>query len=415
MHQNINNNTGLYQSFKITTELQRALQILSMPTEDLFEFVQKEIASNPLYELPSRFSQTSSLINDTPIPHQESIFENLLHQALLVLDKNEIETAKLLLGSLNPKGFLDVSLEELSREEHVDIEALKEVQKKIVKLSPLGIGSKNPREYFLLQLEEKEKENSLCYKLVNLHYNALIHQRYSEIQKKEKISKKMIQNEVEKHLKPLKLHPLQPLCIPRFARADIVVQEGEKGLNILIDDEEVYPINVTSKYQKLFTANTLSSPEKKCLIKALSSGNWLIKNLKIRKETLYKITKILLEKQKDFFLEGKKIEPITINQVAQQINLCTSTISRCIQNKYIKTPFGLFPLKHFFIHQYKTNQPEIHKELKKLIDNEEKTKPLTDEQICEKLSASGIKVSRRCVSKYRNSLNILSSKKRQKY
>jgi len=415
MHQNINNSTSLHQSVKITTELKRALLILSMPVESLSEFVNGEIASNPLYELPYKSHDTSSIKSDIPIPYQESLYEKMINQARITFSKEELKITKLLVSLLDHKGFLTESLEDIAYDEQIDLISLETAQKKLTKLSPLGIGSENRRDFFLLQLEEKNKKETLCFKLVKQYYNALINQRYSEIQKKEKISKKMIQKEIERELKPLKMQPLEAVFTPRFVRADIVVHEEANKLTILIDDEGVYPVSIASTYQNLFTSNTLNSPEKKYLINALSSGNWLIKNLKMRRDTLYKITKILVEEQKDFFLEGRKVKPLTIKEVAKKINLSPSTISRCVQNKYIKTPFGLFPLKHFFIHQCKTAQSSILDKLKKVIENEDRTNPLTDQQICEKLCKGGIKVSRRCISKYRNSLNILSAKKRQKH
>lgn len=420
MKQKLDYSPSIIQSLKVTAELKMALHVLSLPIVELSEFISKEIEGNPLFELnTSNFSCGFSIVSNE-IPFNQSTYEKLLNQTkYLFRSQEDLMLAKILIGSLDNRGFLCKAALQLAEDFSVDVEVLKKVQNMIMKMEPLGIASEGPREFLLLQLEEKGLLNTLSYKILEKHYDDFILQRYSQICKKLKISKKALQKEIDKVIKKLILQPLisNESNTPLWARPDIKVVEEDNTLKIYIDEEEIYPVNISSKYEKILTSNSLDSESKSTLIKALSSGNWLIKNLQMRKKTLYEITKYLIKTQKKFFSLGVKPETITIQEVSKGLSLSLSTISRAIQNKYIDTPFGMYPLKFFFTHTCKKNsfQSSILLELKKIIETEDKTKPLTDEQICKKLLNQGIKISRRCVSKYRQKLSITSAKKRRKY
>lgn len=408
------------QTLKITQELKRAFEILSLPISDLAEYYQNEIEKNPLYEVMYPLTQAVEE-NPNRTPSNPGNFTNLLNQAKCALfSKAEVEVAQILIGYLDRRGFITEPLEDLSQKYSIEIKIMEKVLEIIKNLDPPGSGSKDFQEYFLFQLKDKNEEKSLAFRIIKDHYQDFIHQRYPLLAKKLKISKKKLQEEINNKIKLLSLTPFstQDLEEPIWALPDIsVIEEGGK-LEILIHEEGIYPFKLSKKYEELLTSNTVSKEEKFILLKALSSGKWLIKNLQSRKKTLIELTSFLLKKQKHFFTEGKRPTPLTVKETAKTLGVNISTISRTVNNKYIETPFGLYPLRFFFSKtpSKKTiTQSSILSNLIKIIENEDKSKPLTDSEICNKLCSSGIQLSRRCVSKYRQKLSISAASKRKNY
>jgi len=399
------------QSLQMTQELQTALLILSLPISDLEEFYVNEIEKNPLYEAVYHKGLVGYENTYDQTEYKNSSYENLIFQAKCVLNGKDKSIAERILSHLNEKGFFVGQIKEIAKVENTTYNHVEKIRKILHELEPKGVGTYNPREFFLFQIEDK---NTLIYQVIDLYYEDLLNQRFSKIAKKLKTTKKVLQKEIEEKLKTLKIFPLSSQEEVIWTRPDITVEDQSGKLQILINEEGVFPIKLNEKYEKILTNPLLEKEEKAFLKKALSSGKWLIKNVQIRNKTLIELTNHLIKTQKHFFLNGQKPTALTIKDVAADLNLSYSTVLRAINNKIIQTPFGLYPLKFFFNKGGESGSEALDK-LKTIISKENKLKPFTDLELCNELQKQGVEVSRRCVAKYRKKLLISSASKRKKF
>ncbi len=391
----------------MSVAMERAFQVLMMPTIELSDWLEREIEKNPLLDLQKSYCEP---FDQSMIRSEVTLYDYLMKEiGVYFQTEREKAIAREIAGSLDEKGFLTLSPEELIGKE--------DVLRKFQQIEPLGIGARSVQETLLIQLEDK-KERPI-YRIVALHYDDLLHNRLKIISKKLKISiveiKKMIQND---------LRPLNPYPGRAFQReinsdlvADITIQK-EGGLwSVEVNDSNLPSFQIHEFYLDALENQSLKSDEVDYIRRHLAAGKWLTRILGRRKKTLHEIATYLLKQQRDF-LEGITDAPIpmTMKEVAEALALSESTITRAIADKGVATPRGLLKLRSFFTCGIQSSRGEISNQeakdlLLKLIHQEKD--PLSDEALSQKLKKRGIQCARRTVTKYRKELKIASASQRK--
>jgi len=426
-------NVNQSQKLRLSYNIHLCLKILQLPLLELKQFLQSQIESNFLLEFDFENSQKNtsdtgksfSQPNVNPSiqwqPFKPSLFEYLMKQAHETFEsKNALKIAEMIIGSLNKKGYLEENIYNIAKNTLSKPKEVEKVLHILQRFDPIGVAARNLQECLMIQAHEKFGEKSLSYRILQFHFDDLLHCRMSKILKKFTISKETLEKCIKIDIASLSFHPgasfsqelMQPL-IP-----DIELCKEKNTWAIKIHDEDLPPIHFHEPYlTHLLQVKDIS--QKREMRKLYKDALWLKKAMNHRNHLLTEIVKILLEKQPFFFKEEKLLLPLTIKDIAQELNISQSTASRAIADKYIKVPFGIFPLRSFFSTPVKTAQTEIAqtaalKILKSIISHEDKKRPYTDIQLVNQLRKQGITCARRTIAKYRRLMKIASAKYRQK-
>lgn len=382
----INTQLKQEQGMILTLAMREALTVLEMPTHDLALWIQKQIEQNPALQFEDEYEQKGAIDQENDGPSwiegiaapSISLRDHLLAQGREALTSPEdLREMEFLIDSLNDKGFL-----ESSGPEHL-VELLQS-------FDPPGIGAENLRHSLLLQLEEKE---SLAYRIIHDHYDDFIHRRDLPFPKAQ------IQEAI-KTLSRLSLNPAAP-----FRESEHHPQTPD----IFIEGTT---IRLSEAFLPKFKLDL--SPE---LGRFEASARWIEKVLSRRSEIMLRIAQLVVKRQVDFF-EGRSsdLAPLSFKEVASELSLNESTISRAVKEKVVSCAQGIFPLRYFFPHKVSEDGPSHHtakERLKCLIERECKEKPLSDRQLHIALKKQGIECARRTVTKYRQSLKIPPASRRK--
>ena len=390
------------QRLVMNAAMEQAFHILMMPTLELSEWLELEIEKNPLLKLTK-----STSYNDlsTSIPSSPTLYEHLLHEIELHFTiREEKEVARIFAGSLDDKGFITLSEEELEGKEAI--------LEKFQQMNPLGIGARNPQEALLIQLHDKK--GSLAYALVSDFYPDLLRSRLGKIAKAFHVSEKKIQEIIQK-----KIRPLNPFPGAAFYQesnpvlsSDLVFEKEGETWKVEVQSSHLPKIEVDETY-----LNLLKKEESEWLRRYLAGSNWLKRSVTRRQSILYAIGTYLLKRQRKF-LEGiaSSPSPMTMKEMAKDLELSESTVTRALSRKGASTPRGLIPLRDFFTYSIKSDQGMIsNQEAKMLILQliKHESAPLSDNALSKKLKERGIQCERRTVAKYRKELNIGTASERR--
>ncbi len=335
----------------------------------------------------------------------------------------ELEDACLfVIGNLNHNGFLEVNLEDITREIGCNEDTARKAITIIQDMDPPGVAATNVQESLVLQLKRLDLENSLAAEIIKDHLHSLELKNYGAIAKATKKPIKEVLAAIDI------ITGLNPFPGEQYAERDIhyiipdvfVHKVGDEYL-IVLNDEGLPRLKVSSAYEQIVEGDTNASAETKAYIKEkLRDAVWLIKSMQQRQRTIYKVVESLLKFQKDFFEKGvQHLKPLVLRDVAEDISMHESTVSRVTTNKYMHTPQGIYELKYFFSTAIPQQNGDalaaesIRQRIKNMIKNENPEKPLTDNAISKILIQENIKVARRTVAKYREQLGILPVKHRR--
>ncbi|WP_439628410.1 RNA polymerase factor sigma-54 [Gemmata sp.] len=311
------------------------------------------------------------------------------------------------------------SYDQLATDEEVE-EALTDV---VHKLEPAGVGARDLKECLLLQLNGDTPYRDVLRVLVRDHLEDIANNRIPIIQKATKFDIPTIQEAIEAlhHLDPkpgLKFADVET----RYVMPDVIVERtDDDDFNIRLTDEWVPKIRISKRTVDLIKNKDLDDKVREELRKKLQSADWLVKAVEQRRNTLLKVTRAIIEHQRAFLDIGMDhIQPLKMQQIADQVKVHVTTVSRAVDDKWVQTPRGVFPLKRFFGGGKENKQTgedvayEVMKQkLMELVSNEDKATPLSDEELVTKLNDSGYPVARRTVTKYRKMLKIPSSRQRK--
>jgi RNA polymerase sigma-54 factor len=374
------------------------------------------------------------------MPSRPQSLQDYLADQLSFVDTTpaQLELIKYLLTHIDENGWLTAPrhriidngtpplsvLEELGQSygEPVTQADLEEALSLIQKLDPPGVGARDLRECLLLQITPETPHRDILRPLIQNHLEDIQHNRLPVIQKRTGFDLKIIQEAIEalKHLNPRPGAQFTPDNIP-YVVPDIAVVRTESGdYDVKLLDDWTPNIYISRRYVELYRDKGADPKAKEFLKRKIQAAHWLIEAIEQRRNTLAKVTRAIIQHQRAFLDRGPEhIEPLKMQQIADQVGVHVTTVSRAVDDKWVETPRGIFPLKRFFGGGTHTATGEevawetIKQKLLEIIAAEDKANPLSDEDLVTKLGEAGYPVARRTVTKYRKMLNIASSRQRK--
>ncbi len=412
----------------LTSQMKHSIQLLGMSVEDLNEYIDSVLSSNPLLEkeLPYRAPREQAAVyeyddNTTKDDHVNPRTQLLSQIRTFNLNKEELEIAEYLISEMDDNGYIKIDSEAVAKDLMVDAECVEKVLERIKSLEPPGIGAGDIRECLLLQLKRLGKEDSLEYKIVNGFLSDVAINDIPNIARSLHIDKSVVQEAAQK-IRTLNPRPASTILSRGAQRIipDINASIVREKVQLELSRETIPKLKLYNPYENKIAI--IKDPEaREFLKKNMTSARGLIDNIKRREETMCRVADYILTFQKEsIHKKNGDIKTLTISQIAKHLNLHPSTISRTVSNKYIEIDGKVFALGYFLSHGLKkqngeiTSKVAIKNKIKEFIHQEDKTKPLKDNDVQKKLEAHGIHIKRRTVAKYREALRILPSHLRKK-
>ena len=359
---------------------------------------------------------------------QQSLNDFLKEQWRMVETTDQVRAAgELIIDYIDEKGYLSVRLEQLySKDKHsFNLEHLQQALKLVQSLEPAGVGARDLRESLLIQMEQFPEDMSFEIRLVKNHWDDLLENRMPQIAKKMDAAAEQISKAIERMSKldtspglrvgPSLNHPIN---------ADVIVEADEQGrYSVRLTETYLPNLRVNMFYQKMSRNREIDENTRKFLQKNIRSAQWFMDAVEQRKQTLLKVASAIVEAQKEFFDKGKLyLKPLPMSAVAEKVGVHIATISRAVSGKYMQCPQGILPLRGFFSAGLENTTGQKHSydavraRIQQIADAEDKSNPLSDEQIQKELAQSGMgRIARRTVAKYRQILDIPTARLRKKY
>ncbi len=378
-------------------------------------------------------------ITTAPQSLQEHLSEQL---AYLDLSLEHLPIAAFVITHLDENGYLldhdaenrkpiPIAFDELARNYEaitgtaITVVDVEEALFSIQKLDPAGVGARDTKECLTLQVDNETEHADLVRSLIAHHLEDVAHNRLPAIQKKTGSDIETIKEAIEI------LRRLDPKPGGKYAAEStqyvvpdiIVTRNDEDGFDIRLTDDWVPNVRISKRYIELFKDKSSDPKAREYLKRKITSASWLIDAIEQRRSTLTKVTREIINHQRAFLDRGPDhIQPLKMEQIAEKVGVHVTTVSRAVDDKWVETPRGVFPLKRFFGGGTKNEQTgldvaweRIKQKLQEIIADESKQKPLSDEEIVEKFKLAGLTVARRTVTKYREAMNIPSSRQRKEW
>lgn len=418
---NISTNTSIRNELRLNSQTKLWLNIISIPATELKEKIEKTIEENPFleYDIKSNHNNynnldINSIIENTAANTKESLFEHLKSQIEITFDnKKDIELAKQISTFINTDGYLTTSTREISEILNINIKKADEIIKVLKTLDPIGVAAKNISECLSIQLKYKEnadeyiKNNAI--EIVENYLDELSKKNYKYITAKLNISEKDILNAL-KLIQTLEPYPGREFdtTVIKYIVPELFIFKENNEWQVKTNDTFISPLKINKKYSKLLKESNFKNDNLQ--EKKLEAQN-LINTVNERKKSLKRVGEGLLKLQIDFFENGREfIKPLRLKDLALEVGLSESTISRISNGKYLNSVWGTFSIKYFFSKEIKSTNGglgsrAVKEIIKRIIENSQ-TK-LSDEKIRLILKSEGIEIARRTVAKYRQSMNIL--------
>lgn len=358
------------------------------------------------------------------ISQEDSFPLRLVTQLRLTFeDPTEYAIGERIVGDIDHRGFFTGDLQSIAEELNVPVEKAERVLYRIQKFEPLGIGARDVVECLLIQINAEYPHEPELVTLVENHLEDLEHRRIREIARAMHVTPQRVE-ELKDLLSTLDPWPgLEYSGEPaRYVIPDLVVEKVDGEWTVSLTEESSPKLTLNTDYQSLSKDKSLPKDERGYLREKIESARWLIRNIEQRQQTILKIGKAIMDVQSEFLDKGvEAIRPLTLQEIADMVGVHEATVSRTTRGKYIQTPQGLFELKYFFSPGLRSDSGEdqsskaVQLQIQKIIDAEDKKKPLSDQKIADLLKKDGIQIARRTVTKYREALNIPSTTKRKQY
>jgi RNA polymerase sigma-54 factor len=363
-----------------------------------------------------RPSRPSEELVEIPRPHVLTLAEHLEQQLHLQrLTDGQAEIGEYIIGNINADGYLDYPLENIAEDLKVPLEQVEPVYKLVQTFDPAGIGARDLRECLLIQMRLQEEPNPHALAILEECFDDFINKRYENITKKLDISLDDIRQAFEdiRRLNPKPgegyFDEKQNYIIP-----DLIVQKVGEEFVVYLNDGNIPSFHINAAYRNMILQGKKTDKNIRDFVtKKLESARWFINAIHQRRTTIVRTMRAIVKKQQDFFEKGKNyLKPMILNDIAEEIGMDISTISRVTNGKYVQTDWGVYELKYFFSERMETSNGEevstkiIKDKLNDIIDKEDKSSPLSDQAIAELLADEGYPIARRTVQKYREQLNI---------
>ncbi|MEK6705832.1 MAG: RNA polymerase factor sigma-54 [Bdellovibrionota bacterium] len=345
--------------------------------------------------------------------------------SMVTVTDQERKLGELIIGNLSDDGYLNVGVEELAKEAEMEAEDAEEVLKIIQNFDPLGVGSRNLQECLSIQAKFMNPRQPLVEKIIEQHLGELERKNYQAISRNLDVSlEKVI--EATKLIMEFEPKPGRSFHASdtQYITPDIYVYKVGNEFVIVLNEDGMPKLRISPYYKNILATaqKNQNKVTKEYVQDKLRSAIWLIRSIHNRQKTIYKVTDAIVKRQRDFFEKGVQyLKPMILKDVANDIGMHESTISRVTTNKFVHTPVGIFELKYFFnssIHAADGGDSlaseAVKEKIRQMIQKEDPKNPLSDQKIVELLRNDNIDIARRTVAKYRDMLGILSSGKRKK-
>ncbi|MDP3068961.1 MAG: RNA polymerase factor sigma-54 [Opitutaceae bacterium] len=359
-----------------------------------------------------------SLVSET------SLQQHLMQQAEMNdLSPAALEALQHLVGGLDDRGFLTQSPADVALQTGLDLAAVQTAHKLLRSFEPAGIGAADLPDCLLIQLIARGRGQCLAARMIRDHFELLTRRRIPDLARKLNADADEIQSAIEE------IGKLDPAPGRRFADdnnrvvvPDVTVEKDGDEWKIDLNGDYIPRLRISSTYRDMIARGTLSKQERDYLRERIRSGKFLIDSIEQRQRTIERITREIINAQIEFFEKGVTgLKPLTMNQVAEVVGVHETTVSRAIANKFIRTPHGIFDFKYFFTPGYQSetgaavSNTSVKEMIADLINMEDTSKPLSDQELVAKLQEKGITIARRTVAKYREELGLLPSNLRRDY
>lgn len=461
------------QRLMLTQKMQQAIHILQLSGLELEAYVQQELETNPVleqtapapepetYEPPATSSSSTeefddvsfdldeyaSRWNDGPttgtdmsrnpdlanrreyyensITKEESFTSRLLTQLrMAATDDGTYRIGERIIGDIDRRGYFTGTLEDLAQELGVPAEEVERVLRLVQRFEPTGVGARDVVECLLLQIEAEYPEEPQLRRLVEEHLEELERRQIPKIAKAMGVSPERVE-ELKDMLATLNPWPGHEYSteLPQYVTPDVIVDKDEEGnLQVYLSDGSVPQLQISGEYRRMARNGKMGRDERQYIRDKMESAKWLIRNIEQRQQTILRIARAIVDVQREFFEKGvEAIRPLTLQEIADKVGVHEATVSRTTRGKYMQTPQGLYEMKFFFSPGLRRDTGEAQSAksvqllIRKIIDEEDKAKPLSDQKIADLLKKQGLNIARRTVTKYREAMDILPTTLRKSY
>lgn len=448
------------QKLIMTPELRQAITILQFSVPELEEYVEAQLLENPVLDVKedenSEAEKTSKEEDTARIDWQEYLrlgidgnvqpamrsreeeynYENIvthsptLHEHLMmqlhvsVASARDLRIGEHLLGNMDENGYLRDSIPDVASCLGVSEQEVGMVLKLIQTFEPSGVGARDLKECLLLQIDNLGLADPLARTIIRYHLPQLGNTALGKLAKQLSVSTAELQAAID-FIKTLNPKPGSGFGGEQsigYILPDVVIEKVEHEYVVLVNEASIPRLSINSYYGTLVRGGLLDTDTKNYIEGKVHNAVWLIKSIEQRRQTLLKVVSCIAEIQRGFLDYGvKQLKPLALRQIAERIGMHESTVSRATNNKYVQTPRGLFPLRFFFSSGVEQSDGEgasaesIKQQIKELVQQEDSSKPYSDQAITDLIAAQDVRISRRTVAKYREELNIPSSNRRKRY
>jgi RNA polymerase sigma-54 factor len=434
----MNLKAGLWQQqtlkLTMTQELSQAIALLQYSAQELNEFLENKALENPFITIGD-LSRSKNKNNKGKAEKKNDWIEQIADQSFSLEEqllsqlnfkkysKLQLTVIRDLLKYLDESGYFRGDTEEIAQKRNISKDLVDECLTIIQGLEPVGVGARNLQECLLLQLEWEYPDDELAQKIIMDHFVLFAEKKWRPLAKELQVPIKEIQDIFDR------VQELNPKPCAKFSTdhthyivPDAIIEVTSDGISVRLWEASTPKINFNEPYYKQFSTSG-DHHVGKFLQEKLQDFQWIMRSIEQRKETLAKVITKIAEKQAEFFLKGTQyLNPMTMKELALELDVHESTISRAVREKFVQTPFGTIPLKSFFsstiqtVYAENTSSSQVKNVISSLVEKENKQRPYSDQEIVETLKTKeGIVVSRRTVAKYRDQLGIPSSSKRKRY
>ena len=359
------------------------------------------------------------------VARKESLRDHLLWQLLMTSPtEDEEKVGSIITGNLDKDGYLDASIEDIVRMSGVDAEKVEEVLGLLQTFDPIGVCARDLGECLLIQVKHFDLDDTILTPIIKEHLNHLENKNYKAISKSLKISIEDVITAIN-IIKNLEPRPGRQFTDeePQYINPDVFVYKVEDEFIIWVNDDGMPRLHVNNFYKNAIRdGKNFSSEAKEYIQEKIRSATWLIRSIHQRQKTIYRVMESILKFQRDFFEKGiSYLKPLVLKDVAEDIGMHESTISRVTTNKYAHTPRGIFELKYFFnssiqrFHGEAIASASVQDKIKQIIESENPKRPYSDDKISQLLKEENISIARRTVAKYREIMRVLPSNKRKQF
>lgn len=453
MHINLGNNLETSQKLIVTPQLQQSIEILQMSSIDLYSFLEQKSLENPVIEIEPDYSGLSepdklrkklewldemddenrvyymdskegesgnSIVDNTGNTLQAHLINQLNMISLTAL---EYRVAVYIIQSLNDYGFLETDILQIAEKFKISDSRVISVLKLVQNMEPWGVGARNLKESLIIQLKKKKITDSSAYIIIDRYFEDLAKNRLGFIAKELKIELKEVKRVVAiiRSLNPYPGNSFGSGYGNLLIKPDVVVVKFNNYFQVQLTHYSYPKVNISSYYKNVLQS-TSDNETKNYISNKIKEASWIINCIEQRNNTLFEVSKVIVELQKGFFEKGPSyLTPMVLKDVADKLQIHESTVSRALNDKYLQCCWGIFNLKYFFtlgVCSKNGQEVSIHKVkliIKDIIDSENKNKPYSDQKIADRIKEMGIKIARRTVSKYRQEMNILDAAGRREF